>query len=106
SIAGQLELACTRTGARKRGLWLVRMLLICFSILAASQLQAGNFSAGVTPATVPWPGGVVPYEFTNTVSAAQQKAYLDGLREWELAANVKFVAHTNQTRWIVFAYNT
>ena len=32
--------------------------------------------------------------------------YLDGLREWELAANVKFVPHTNQTHWILFAYNT
>src|ERR1019366_1760478 len=31
---------------------------------------------------------------------------LDGLREWELAANVKFVPHTNQTRWILFTYNT
>ena len=34
------------------------------------------------------------------------KTYLDGLREWELAANVKFVPHTNQTHWILFTYNT
>ena len=48
----------------------------------------------------------MPYEFTNTLTAAQQQTYLDGLREWELAAAVKFVPHTNQTHWILFAYNT
>jgi parallel beta-helix repeat protein len=67
---------------------------------------AGNFYSGTSPSNVPWTNGVVPYEFTNTLSAAQQETYLDGLREWELAANVKFVPHTNQTRWILFSYNT
>ena len=67
---------------------------------------AGNFYAGTSPANVPWPGGIVPYEFTNTLTAAEQQTYLDGLREWELAANVKFVPHTNQLRWILFTYNT
>jgi hypothetical protein len=67
---------------------------------------AGNFYAGTSPANVAWPGGMVPYEFTNTLTAAQTNTYLDGLREWELAANVKFVPHTNQTRWVLFAYNT
>ena len=28
------------------------------------------------------------------------------MREWELAADVKFVPHTDQTRWILFDYNT
>jgi parallel beta-helix repeat protein len=67
---------------------------------------AGNFYAGTSPATVPWTNGIVPCEFTNTLSAAQKQTYLDGLREWELAANVKFVPHTNQSRWILFDYNT
>ena len=67
---------------------------------------AGNFYAGTSPANVPWPGGIVPYEFTNTLTAAQQQTYLDGLREWELAANVKFIPHTTQTNWILFTYNT
>jgi len=48
----------------------------------------------------------VPYEFTNALTAAETNTYLAGLREWELAANVHFVPHTNQTRWILFAYNT
>lgn len=73
--------------------------------LAAGAL-AGNFYAGTSPANVPWPGGIVPYEFTNTLTAAQKQTYLDGLREWELAANVKFIPHTNQSRWILFDYNT
>jgi hypothetical protein len=70
------------------------------------KMAAGNFYAGITPATVPWTNGIVPYEFTNTLTAAMQQTYLDGLREWELAANVKFVPHTNQTHWILFTYNT
>jgi hypothetical protein len=75
-------------------------------MLAASPLPAANFYAGISPATVPWPGGIVPYEFTNTLTAAQTNTYLNGLREWELAANVSFVPHTTQTHWILFAYNT
>jgi hypothetical protein len=67
---------------------------------------AGNFYAGISPATVPWTNGIVPFEFTNTLSAAETNSYLAALREWELAANVKFVPHTNQSRWILFCYNT
>ena len=48
----------------------------------------------------------MPYEFTNTLTAAQTNTYLDGLREWELAGNVKFVPHTTETHWILFSYNT
>ena len=71
-----------------------------------TRCAAGNFYAGISPANVPWPGGIVPYEFTNTLTAAETNTYLNGLREWELAANVKFVPHTNQTNWILFSYNT
>ena len=78
------------------GLWL----------LAIVPVWGGNFYAGTSPAHVPWPGGVVPYEFTNTLTAAEQQTYLNGLREWELAANVQFVPRTTQTHWILFTYNT
>lgn len=47
----------------------------------------------------------MPYEFTNTLSSAEQQTYLNALREWELVANVKFVARTSQTRWILFTYH-
>ncbi len=80
--------------------------LVSAFLLAPLSMQAGNFYAGTTPATVPWANGIVPYEFTNTLTAAQQQTYLDGLREWELAANVKFIPHTTETRWILFTYNT
>ncbi len=73
-------------------------------LFAAGPLRAANFYTNYTSATVPWPNGIVPYEFTNTLTTAQQQTYLDGLREWELAANVKFVPHTNQTHWILFDY--
>jgi parallel beta-helix repeat protein len=78
------------------GLWL----------LAVARAFAGNYYAGVSPAHVPWPGGVVPFVFTNSLTTAQQMTYLDGLREWELAAQVQFVPRTTQTHWILFTYNS
>ncbi len=76
---------------------------VCFAPFAAC---GGNFYDGISPTNVSWPGGIVPYEFTNTLTAAETNTYLDGLREWQLAANVQFVPHTNQTHWILFTYNT
>ena len=95
---------CVRRGGGgcRIGVGVILFALVCL----ADAVFAGNFYAGTSPANVPWPGGIVPYEFTNTLSAAQTNTYLDGLREWELAASVMFVPHTNQTRWILFAYNT
>src|SRR5208283_3836259 len=90
-------------GAAVRAIAIFAPALASFLPLAAC---AGNFYAGISSNTVPWPGGVVPYEFTNTLTAAQTNTYLNGLREWELAANVKFVPHTNQPNWILFTYNT
>jgi parallel beta-helix repeat protein len=77
--------------------------LLFFSLYPA---LAGNFYSGISPATVPWPGGIVPYEFAGTLTPAEEQTYLNGLREWELAANVKFIPHTNQANWILFSYNT
>ncbi|MGD0745458.1 MAG: M12 family metallopeptidase, partial [Verrucomicrobiota bacterium] len=77
-----------------------------FWLLAAARLFAANFYAGTSPTNIPWTNGIVPYEFTNTLTPAQTNTYLNGLREWELAANVQFVPHTNQTHWVLFAYNT
>lgn len=84
-------------------LWL--LLLLCF-FASPGPARAGNFYAGTTPATVPWPGGTVPYEFTNSLTPAEEQTYLDGLREWELAGGVRFVPHTNQANWILFCYDT
>jgi hypothetical protein len=91
-------------GLAKLDVW--RSLLAAVCLWPAAGAWAGNFYAGTSPANVPWPGGIVPYEITNTLTAAEQQTLLDGLREWELAANVSFVPHTNQSRWVLFAYNT
>jgi parallel beta-helix repeat protein len=99
---------CARPSARKKSR--TQFFLLCLAVVFLAVVPrlatAGNFYAGTSPANVPWPGGVVPYEFTNALTAAQSNTYFAGLREWQLAANVKFVPHTNQTRWILFTYNT
>lgn len=86
--------------------FLLLRLTVVLLLALCQTIRAGNFYAGTSPATVPWPGGIVPYEFTNNLTAAETNTYLAALREWELAANVHFVPHTNQSRWILFCYNT
>ena len=81
------------------------VLTLAWLLITSPALHGGNFYAGTSPTNVPWPGGVVPYQFTN-LTAAQQTTFLDGLREWELAGGVHFVPYSNQTRWILFSYNT
>ena len=98
--------ATARTRPLARLVWRPWCLVLALGLLGAARALAGNFYAGTSPANVPWTNGTVPYEFTNTLTAVQQRTYLEALREWELAANVKFVPHTNQTRWILFSYNT
>ena len=73
------------------------------AVLAATLpvAQAANFYHGVAPASLPWPGGIVPYVFTTNVSAAEQAVYLDGMREWGLSANIQFVPWTTQTNHVI-----
>jgi len=85
--------------------FLLRLMVVLFLALCRTA-WSGNFYAGISPATVPWTNGIVPYAFTNNLTAAETNTYLAALREWELAANVHFVAHTNQPNWILFCYNT
>ena len=75
------EVTCRRHAAHKE----CSIYCLCAGLLLfAGSLLAGNFYAGTSPTNVPWPGGIVPYEFdTNTLTAVQQQTYLDGLREWE-----------------------
>src|SRR5208282_6347390 len=83
-----------------------KLLALAWMSFLPFAAAAGNFYSGTSPANVPWTNGIVPYEITNSLSPAQRQTYLDGLREWELAANVQFIPHTNQTRWVLFTYNT
>ena len=80
--------------------------MVVLSFALCRMVWAGNFYAGISPATVPWTNGIVPYAFTNNLTAAETNTYLAALREWELAANVHFVPHTSQPNWILFCYNT
>ncbi len=93
--------------AKNRGRIRIFIWFSCAAwMLAASPLLAANFYSGITPTTVPWTSGTVPYEFTNSLGPAETNTYLNALREWELAGHVQFVPHTNQTHWILFTYNT
>jgi hypothetical protein len=67
--------------------------------------RAGFFYSGTSPGNVPWPGGIVPYQFNPALSAAQTDTYLVGIREWELAANVTFIPRTNQTQYVLFKHD-
>jgi hypothetical protein len=91
------------SGAVERAAFFLALAWVSFAPLGAC---GGNFYTNTSPANVPWTNGIVPYEFTNTLTPAETNTYLNGLREWQLAANVQFVPHTNQTRWVLFAYNT
>lgn len=73
--------------------------------VAAAPTFAANFYQGVTPASVPWPGGVVPYQFDPSVTAQQRQVYLDGMREWELAAKITFVPYTNQNNYVILRFD-
>jgi hypothetical protein len=90
---------------RSRGL---RVMLFVFIgwLVSRYEVRCGLFYPGVSPATVLWTNGIIPYEFdTNyTITAAQKATYLDGLREWELAANVKIVPRTNQTQYLLLRF--
>ncbi len=86
------------------------MMIRCLPFRTLAKLlcivsMTATASAGLhLPGAVPWPGGIVPYEFVSGLTVDQQQAYLDGLREWELAANVQFIPRTMQPQWVQFKY--
>jgi hypothetical protein len=82
---------------------LLLVVAACFALAAPA--PGGFFYPGTATNTVPWPGGVVPYEFATNLTASQRQAYLDGLREWELAANVRFLPRSNEIQYVLFKYD-
>jgi Astacin (Peptidase family M12A) len=80
--------------------------LLVAAVFCASlrRAPAATFYQGVTPATVPWPGGVVPYQFDPGIAPQQEEVYLDGMREWELAANVKFIPRTTESHYVILRF--
>lgn len=88
----------------------LRLVMLAFLVGGALRFnvpvaRAGFFYSGTSPANIPWPGGVIPYQFDAGLTAAQTNTYLDGIREWELAANVTFIPRSNQTQYILFKYD-
>ncbi len=99
STWAKLEIMCSV----KLMLFIRRRGLVLLPVLAAtlSTTWAANFYQGIAPANLPWPGGIVPYVFTTNVSAAEQAVYLEGMKEWELSANIQFVPWTNQSKHVI-----
>ena len=57
-------------------------------------------------ATVPkWTGGEVYYTFDASVSAAKQRAFVDGAAEWAMMANLRFIARTTQANYVTVLEN-
>jgi len=79
--------------------WLLSML-----VLFPAASFGGLHPATVAPSNLPWPGGVIPYVIDPALSAPMRQTYLDGFREWELAANVHFIPRTSEGRYILFKY--
>ena len=80
-----------------------KLILPAFLLIAAllRPAAAANFFAGVSPLSVPWSNGIVPYEFETNVSTVQQGVYLAALKEWELAAHIHFVAHSGESHYVL-----
>lgn len=77
------------------------LVFLLFSVAQPRPALGANFFQGVSPTNVPWAGGVVPYVFATNITPAQEAVYLAGLEEWELAANVKFVARSNESHYVL-----
>jgi hypothetical protein len=54
--------------------------------------------------TIPiWTGGNLYYTFSNNVSAAHQAAFIDGMQEWAMFANLHFIPWTTQSNYFTIA---
>ena len=77
-------------------------LLVLLSVSPGA--NAGHFAQQFS-GSPPWPGGVVYYSFDPSVTNRLQGPYLDAIREWELAGNVRFVPRTNEGHYIILNFN-
>ena len=75
------------------------LALLLFSVAKPRSASGANLFQGVSSTNLPWPGGIVPYVFQTNVTTLQREVYLAALREWELAANVHFVARTDESHY-------
>jgi hypothetical protein len=80
---------------------LVSRLTACRDWLAGVSPTKSAFD-GVAPL---WTGGNIYYTFDASVSAAKQKAFLDGAAEWAMFANVRFIPRTAQANYMTVKEN-
>ncbi len=52
-----------------------------------------------------WPGGNIYYAFDASVSAPNQKAFLDAAAEWATFVNLHFIVRTSQANYVVVTNN-
>lgn len=80
--------------------------------IQVSYLQAWrNQLAGLPPPpsafqgpTIPtWPGGNLYYTFSNNVSVVHSNAFIDGMQEWAMFANLHFIPRTTQSNYFTIA---
>ena len=71
------------------------------SKLAGVVQPKSAFSAGFTP----WTSGNVYYSFDPSISALNQKIFLDCAAEWAVYANVHFIARSTQANFIYVSNN-
>src|SRR5579859_1152636 len=66
-----------------------------------SQLAGGVHTELAFDGTIPiWTGGNVYYTFSNSVSPAHQKVFLDGMNEWATFASLHYTARTTQSNYV------
>src|SRR5580693_6709988 len=104
-----MQTVLAREFARKFNSFALSWICYCVAglVFGAGTASAGNYFQNVSHATVPWPGGIVPYQFDSTnypVTTIESNTILAGLREWELAAAVKFVPRTSQASYVLLQF--
>jgi hypothetical protein len=50
-----------------------------------------------------WPNGVVPYTYDASMTPELTKRFEESIREWQLAANLKFIQQTTETSYLVIS---
>ena len=79
-------------------------LLELFSLVLTWPAAAGNFYSGTSPANVPWPGGIVPYQFTNMLTAAEKTGKLRSAKRGIYPFFAYAIAHEAHHRGQIIAH--
>jgi hypothetical protein len=95
------EVAVSKGCMQLRG-WQVRGFRDKLRMIAGGNRVTPQFAVQ-SPVTL-WPGGVVPYVFDASVTASQQRIFLDAAGDISTFANVSFVTRTSQANYVLVKY--